>query len=49
MVSKKKTNMNMKIDSEVWEQFAGLAKFLGKDKLVLLEETLREKLKKEKK
>jgi len=48
MAEKKKTNMNMQIDSELWDQLIGLAKFKKKDRNELLEQAIRELLEKEK-
>jgi hypothetical protein len=41
-----KTNINLKIDSELWDQLVGLAKFLKVDRMDLVEESLRDRMKK---
>ncbi len=46
---KNKTNVNVKIDSELWAQFLGLAKFLKTDKMDLLKEALSENIRKHQK
>lgn len=43
---KSKTNVNVRVDSELWGQFIGLSKFLKTDKMELLEEAISEKIKK---
>jgi hypothetical protein len=42
-----KTNINVKIDSELWVQAAGLAAFLKIDKMALIEEALKDRLEKQ--
>lgn len=46
---KNKTNVNVKVDSELWDQFLGLAKFLKINKMALLEEAVSENIKKHQK
>jgi len=46
-MKKKKTNTNIKIDSELWERLGGLAKFKALDRTVLLEEAIIDRLEKE--
>lgn len=41
-----KTNINLKIDSELWDQVVGLAKFLKVDRMDLIEESLRDRMNK---
>lgn len=44
-----KTNVNVRIDSELWDQAVGLSKFLKIDRMELLEESLRDRMKKQEK
>jgi len=43
----KKTNVIVKIDSEIWKQFSGLAALKKRDRQVLLEEAIKAKILKE--
>lgn len=43
-----KTNLNVQVDTEVLDQFTGLAKFLKVDRNDLLNEAMKERIEKEK-
>ena len=43
----KKTNVVVKVDSDLWKQFMGLAALKKVDRQELLEEAIRDRLKKE--
>lgn len=47
MLEKKRTNIQLQVDTEIWNQFAGLAKFLRKDRNELLNEAMADRIKKE--
>jgi predicted transcriptional regulator len=46
---KKRTNLNVKVDSELWERLVGLSKFLGVHRFELLEQSIADMIEKHQK